>query len=140
MIGIGEFSPSARSPGELDGRLDRFRPRIREEHLVEIGHAREQPLSEDASQRRHIHLHEIGKFGIEDALQRLTQCRVIAPDSEYAEAAQQIEIALPLAIIEILTSAATKADIVAYRAEDSHHLLVQMTNVHRIPVTFVLRE
>src|SRR5215470_15955859 len=140
MVAVNDPVAAGRGSRKLDGGLDRFGPRICEEHLIEIRHVREQPLGEDAGQGRDIHLYEVGQFGIEDALQRVTQRRMIAPYAEYPEAAQQIEIASALAIVEILPRATTPADIVADRAEDLHHLLIEMANMHRIAVTLMPRE
>jgi hypothetical protein len=85
---------------------------------------RQQPFREDACERRHVHLHQVRKFGIEHASQRFAQSGVIASDGEDAEAAQQVEIARAFSVVEVLASAATKPDVVADRLEDANHLLV----------------
>jgi hypothetical protein len=51
---------------------------------------RQHPFGKDARERRHVHLHEIRKLGIEHAFQRLPQSGMIAPDTEDAKAAQQV--------------------------------------------------
>src|SRR5260221_7239460 len=102
---MGVRWPSGRCYREFDRRLDRFRAGIREEYLVEVGHAREQPLGQNAGERRHVHLHKIGKLRVENAFQRLAERRMIASDREDAKAAQQVEIASAVAIVEILTLA-----------------------------------
>ena len=124
VLAIDDPRAAGGRASELDRRLDRFRSRIQEQCFVEIRHMRQQPLGENARERRYIHLNEIGKFAIENALQRLAQRRVITTNGEDAKAAQQVEIASALSIVEILPLAATKPDIVADRLEDPNHLLV----------------
>ena len=48
---------------------------------------RQEPLGENARERRYIHLNEIGKFAVEDTFQRLAQRGVITPDGEDTKAA-----------------------------------------------------
>src|SRR5215204_2486638 len=65
---------------------------------------------------------------------------MIAPNGEHPEAAQQIQIAAALTVIEILPRAAAKADIVSDRLEYPHHLLVEMAAMHRETLGFALCE
>ena len=113
---------------------------VGEEHLVEIGDVRQQPLGEDAGERRHIELHEIGQFAVEHAFKRIAQRRMVAPDAEHAEAAQQVEIARARGIEQILTGAATELDVIADRPQHADHLLVEMAAVHVIAVGLPLGE
>ena len=61
VAAIHDIGAAGRGAGELDRGLDRFGAGIGEEHLVEMGHEREQPLGEHAGERRNIHLHQIGQ-------------------------------------------------------------------------------
>src|SRR5450759_1524653 len=65
---------------------------------------------------------------------------MIAPDRKHSEATQQVEIADPLAIEQILAAAATEADVVADRSQHAHHLLVQVGSMHRVAVAFARGE
>ncbi len=65
MVAIDDARPAGRRAGELDRRLGRLGAGIGEENLVEIGHERQQSLGQHARQRRNIHLHQIGQFGVE---------------------------------------------------------------------------
>ena len=93
----------------FDGSLDGLRARIREEHLVEIGHAAKQPLGEHAGERGNVHLHEIGQIAVEDALERIAHDGMVAADREDAKAAEQIEIPIAVPIVQILSTAAAEA-------------------------------
>src|SRR5262249_50883737 len=85
-------------------------------------------------------MNQIRKVGIEDALQRLAQGRVISPDRENTKAAQKVEIADALPIVQILPLAAAKADIVSNGFEDPNHLLIEMASMHGKTVEFALRK
>src|SRR6516164_5846794 len=107
---------------------------------MEIRHARQQSLGENPGQRRNIHLNKIGKIAIKGSAQHFAQDGVVAPDSEDAVAAQQIKVAHTVPIVEILASAATKADVVAYSLQDPDHLLVEMATMDRKAAALVLLE
>ena len=89
----------------------------------------QQPLRQNAGERRNVHLHEVREVAVQHALQRVAQHRMIAPDRKHAKAAEQIEIALIVAIVEILTLAALEANIEADGSQHSNHLLIQVTNM-----------
>ena len=139
VVAEDDARPPGRGAGELDRRLDGFGAGIGEEDLVEIGHARQQPLGQNAGERRDIHLHEIGQLAVEDAFQRIAQRRMIAADGENAEAAQQIEIARAVAVVEILACAAAEPHVIADGAQHPDHLLVEMAAVHVIAVGLAAR-
>ena len=136
MFAIDDPGPPGRRTGELDGRLDRFRAGIGKEHLVEIGHPLQEPLGQNSGQHRHVELHQVGQVAVEHAFERLAHVRMIAADREHAEAAEQVQIAGALAVVEIGALAAAEADVIADGAQDPHHLLVEMAAVQ--PVAFGL--
>jgi len=74
--------------GKLDGSLDTLRARIGKKHLVQIWDIFEQPLSQNAGKRRNIELHEVRKVGIDNALERLTQGRMVPANRKNAKTAQ----------------------------------------------------
>ena len=63
-------------------------PGIGEKHLVQIWDMFEQAFGQNAGERRDVQLHEIGQVGVEHALQRLAQRRMIAADRKNAKTAQ----------------------------------------------------
>ena len=87
---------------EFDRCFDRLGAGIGEEDLVEIGREREQPLGQQAGKDRQVHLHEIGQIAVEHAVQGFAQPRMVAADREDAPAAEEIEIAVAGAVVEIL--------------------------------------
>ena len=133
-----DFRAAGRRAGELDRRFHRLGAGIGKEHLVQIGRFRQQPLRQNARQSRNIHLHEVRQFGVENAFQGGPQGRMIAADAEHAETAQQIEIARPGPVIEILADAAPKADVVADGPQHPDHLLIQEAVMKLETTTFVL--
>ena len=115
-------------------------PELAKNTLSRYGTCSQQPLRQNAGERRDVHLHEIGQFGVEHALQRLAQRRMIAADREHAKAAQQVEIACPVAIVEILALPFLEADIVADGLKHADHLLVQVARVHGTALRLPLRK
>src|SRR4030095_10456983 len=58
-------------------------------------------LSQQAAQKRTVHLHHIGKIQIEHIADRLLHQRMISTNVENAVAAQKIEIRLVIHVVEI---------------------------------------
>ena len=54
---------------------------------------------------------------------------MVAADGEHAIAAQQVEIALSFAVVEILAASLAKADIIPDGPQHSDHLLVEMAGM-----------
>src|SRR5262249_7072472 len=86
-----------------------------------------------------VELDQIGQIRIEHAFERFAQRRMIAPDREHPVSAQEVEIFASLAVEQILSGAAAESNIVSDRAQDPHHLLVEMARMSLISVCFVLR-
>ena len=139
MIGVTHVEdarPAGGAARKLDRGLDAFGAGVREERLVEIRHVGEQPLGEDARERRDVHLHEVRKIAVQHAFQRVTQHRMVAADREHTEAGQQVEIALVLAVVEVLALAALEADVETDGLEHPDELLVQVAGMQRPALGF----
>src|SRR5262245_31205780 len=65
---------------------------------------------------------------------------MVAADREDAESTQQVEVARARAIVEILSSAAAEADVVADGPEHAYHLLVEKAAMHRPALIFARGE
>ena len=130
VVAVHDAGAAGRAARELDRGLDGLGAGIGKEHLVEIRHVGQQPLGQHAGKRRHVQLHEIGQIAVEHAFQRVAQRRMVAPDRKHAKAAQQIEIAVAVAVEQILTVPRLKADVVADGLQHPDHLLVQMARMH----------
>ena len=115
---------------EFDRGLDALGAGVGKEHLVEIRHIFEQLLGEHTRQRRDVELHQIGQVGVEHALERFAQRRMIAANRKNAEPAQQVEITRAVAVEQILALPLLKTDIIADRLQDAHQLLVEITSMH----------
>ena len=100
----------------------------------------QQPLGQDAGERRHIHLDEIGQVAVEHVLERVAHMRMVAAEREHAEAAQQVEIAGVGVVKKILAPAGREADVEADGLQHPHHLFIQMPRVQRVSLRFPLRE
>ena len=55
---------------------------------------------------------------------------MIAPDRKHAKAGQQVEIARPVAVVEVLPLPLLEADIVADGLENPYQLLVKVARMH----------
>src|SRR5215472_2512795 len=64
-------------------------------------HAFRKRLSQQAAQKRTVHLHHVWKIQIEHVADRLLHYRVISTDVENTVAAQKIQIRLVIHVIEI---------------------------------------
>src|SRR6187455_2832790 len=82
--------------------LDRLGPGIREEHLVQVRNPMQQALSQHASKRGEVELHEIGKLGVEHPLECLAHCWMVASEGEHSPATEQVQITLAPRVIKIL--------------------------------------
>jgi hypothetical protein len=60
---------------------------------------------------------------------------MIAPDRENAEAAEQIEIAAAVTVVELLPLPFAEADVVADRPQNPHHLFIEMAAVQPVTVS-----
>ncbi len=88
MGAINDAGPAGGAAGKLDGGLDTLGAGIGEEHFVQIWYILEQPLGQHAGKRRYIELHEVRKIGIKDALERMTQRRMVPANRKNAKPAE----------------------------------------------------
>ena len=100
----------------------------------------QQAFRQNAGQRRNIELNEVRQIGVEHAFQRRPQRRMVPPDGKNAKSAQQIEIAIAGAVVEVLALALLEADIVADGLEDADELLIQVARMQRAALRLALGE
>jgi hypothetical protein len=89
----------------------------------------QQAFRQNAGKRGNIELHEIRQIGIEHALQRLTERRMVPPDGENAKTTEEIEIFVAGAVVEVLTLALLEANVIADGFVDADELLIEVARM-----------
>src|SRR2546429_1160669 len=121
---------ACRAPAELEGGLDGLGARIREENVRESWRrAPEQLLGKEARQQRDAELHGAGSLELERLDERGADTRVVAPGIEHSEAAEQIEVTAPVAVVEVLALRPRPHPIETDRAQYAHELRVDRPRV-----------
>jgi hypothetical protein len=100
----------------------------------------QQPFGQNAGKRGHIELHQVRHVRIEHALQRLAHRGVVPADRENAETAQQIEIFVAGAVVEVLALAFLESDVITDGLQHAHELLVQIARMHGTALGFARRK
>ena len=98
VAAIGEPCAPRRCTNEFDGGLNAFGSGIGEKRLFKVRHTRKKALGQHACERRHIHLHKVWKFAVENLAQRGMHLGIIASDREDPPSAQEVKISGALAI------------------------------------------
>ena len=114
-----------RRPPDLDRRLDRLRPGAREEHAAEArGRPLQQLVGEDRAQRVDAERELPRRVELERFQERRLHPRVVAADVVHPEAAEPVEIAVPVGVVEMGTLGARPAAVEADRPQHAHELRV----------------
>ena len=132
MLAEQDALPAGGGAAELHRRFDRLGAGIAEEQLFHAGEARQQALGEQAAQQRDVHLHQVRQLGCQGLLQGADHRRMVAPDREDAEAAQQVEIAIALLVVEIGAEAPGVVAVEADGAQHADHLRIQIAVVELV--------
>ena len=121
--------PRRRAP-QLDRRLDSLGARAREKHLAQARRgAREQRLRQQPGQRRDAELDRVRHLELHRLHQGRSHPRVVPPHVEHPEAAQQIEKAIPVDVVEMRTRRALPLTVEPDRPQDLHELRVDARGV-----------
>ena len=75
MLAVNDPRLAGRGARKFQRCFDRLRSGIGEEHLLEIRRVAQQALGQYTGQRGNVHLHEIGKFGVEHLLESVADDR-----------------------------------------------------------------
>ena len=123
--------------GEFQRALDRLGAAVAKEDGVEMRRAllREalhQPLGEQAAHQRGIELHHVGQIQFEHVADRLLHHGMIAPDVEDAEAGEEIEVILPVHVVEIGALGAGVDDVETDGALDLDQRAVEVVVVQLV--------
>ena len=122
-----------RCAAELERRLDRLGAGAREEHPLEPGRrACQQRLGEESRQRGDAELHGAGRVELERLDQRRPNARVVAADVVHPEAAEHVEIAGAVRVVEVGAVRARPRAVEADRAQDADELRVDRARPARV--------
>ncbi len=118
VVAVDDLRPPGGGAAELDRRLHRLGAGIAEEQLVEPRHPRRQPLGEQPGEQRDIELHHAGEFAVQHLFEGGDHRRVVAAHGEHAETAEQVEIAVAVAVEQI---GALGADVIGIEPDGLEH-------------------
>ena len=108
-------------------------PGAREEHAGKpLRRPLQQLLGEQSRQQRHAELHRPGRRELEHLDERGAHARVVAPDVEHAEAAEHVEVAPVVLVVEVLTLGASPDAVEADRLQHAHELRVDPVRVELV--------
>ena len=90
------------SAGELQGAFDGFGARITKEASVARGAKFfDESLGQKAGENGAVHLNHIGEIEFEDVLDGFLNGGMVAADIENAVAAEEVEVVLPVEVVEV---------------------------------------
>ena len=89
-----------------------------------LGDALQQLLGEQRWQDRRPELHGAGRLQLELLDERRADARVVAADVEHPEAAEHVEVAVPVSVPEVLPLRARPDPIEADRLQDARELRI----------------
>ena len=121
---------AGRRTPDLDRRLDRFRAGAREEHAPEArGRSLQQLVGEDRPQRVDAERELPRRVEVERFPERGLHPRVVAADVVHPEAAEPVEIAVAVGVVEMRALGAGPAAVEADGAQHAHELGVDDSRV-----------
>ena len=116
---------AGRGAAELDRRLDRLGAGVREEDAVDRGgQPLDERLREPRGDRRDPELDRVRRLRLQVLDQRRLDARVVAPDREHAEAAEQVEVLDAVRVGEVRAARAGPALVEPDRPQHAHELRV----------------
>ena len=84
--------------GELQRRLDRFRPAVAEVDALHAGSDRNELLRDQPGQDREVELQHVGEVGVEHVVECSPDDRMVAPDPRDTEAGEEVEVAVAVRV------------------------------------------
>jgi hypothetical protein len=131
---VDDPAAAGRKARELERGLDRLRPAVAEVDPIEVWRLREQPLGEDAGQRRRVKLGEVGELGVDHVMHGPLDHRVVAPQREHAEAGQHVEVVVALVVVKV-GALGPRIDLVeADRVQHLRQLRVHVPRLQLVPL------
>src|SRR5438034_3732977 len=130
----GEHTSAARgATTELQRGFVRLRARAGEQHAREpLGCAAQELLREQARKQRHTELNGSRRLQLE----RFDECgadtRIVPSDVEHAEAGEQVETPVAVAVVEVLRVGARPDPVEADRPQHAHELRIDRLRVELV--------
>ena len=125
VLGGDDAGATGGGAPQLERRLDRLRSGAREQAALDPpAGERGQLLREQAGQERRPHREHPGRLEAERLDERLADLRVVPADAVHAEAAEQVEVARPLGVVEVGAFGARPGAVEADRPQDANELRV----------------
>src|SRR5690606_3092715 len=122
MLAVEYAGAAGRGARELDRRFHRFRAGVAAEQIVHAGKARQQALGEEPGENGDVQLDEVRQPGVENIVERLDDRRMVASESEHAEAAEQVQIAMADLVVHVLPLGPHVYQVVAHRSRNTNPL------------------
>ena len=130
MVGEEDAVAARGGPGELDRRLDGLGPRVAEVHPLDPRVAAfGQGLGQQARVEGAVDLGHGGEVEVDGVVQRLLDHGVAAPEGEDPEAAEHVEHASALVVVEVAALAPHVGPVEAERGQHPWKLGVQVGGV-----------
>ena len=101
-------------------------PELQKNELVEPGHARDQPLGQQAREQRHVQLHEARHLPCSTWSSAPTTVGWLRPQANTPKPLKQVEVAVALGVEQIGALAAHVVDVVAEDPQHADQRRVQM--------------
>ena len=125
VVGGEDARASGRGAPELDRRLDRLAAGAREQAALDPAAGEpDQLLGEQAGKERRPHREHPRRLELERLDERGADPRVVAADAVHPEAAEQVEVARPVGVVEVRALGARPRAVEADRPQDPHELRV----------------
>ena len=126
VVAVEDGRAAGRGAAELDRRLRGLGAGVAEEQLRQPGHVAGEALGEQAGEQGHVELDQSGQLAAQHLLERAGHGRVVAPEREHAEPAQQIQVAVAVGIEQMRPLGTHIIHGEAEGAQDAQQLRVEM--------------
>ncbi len=127
MLDADDPLPARRGAAQLERGLDRLGAAGGEERLADRrGRAPDELLGEERRDEGDAHLRRVRRLPLHRLDQPVAHARVRAADVEHAEAAQPVEVAVPVGVVEVRALGAGPVAVEPDRAQDTHHLRIDV--------------
>ncbi len=100
----------------------------------------EQPLGEEAGQRRAVEAGEVGEPGVQDVVEGLADDGVVPPEAHHAEPGEHVQVVVPVGVPEVGALGPLVHLVEADGVEHARELGVEVPGVQFVPLAAALGE